>query len=206
MSIDLLVDPCRELSFRPSDRKESGIDFPNAAYAATSEKWVKRRNGTGVDVGCRLSASVLLLNSDVVEGAITLQRSAERASNSIAVQVRFAHAPFECRSCVEDPIFDEKKCIPMMCVCAGPGDYVDGAARRSSGLSRQTLIYNLELADGFKRKLGTGGAGKFIIVVHAIDINGIAARPQAAKAESAVRQRQCIGRASMIRDCHAWGE
>src|SRR6266566_5207625 len=116
MSIDLLVDLCRKLSFSPSDRKEPGSDFANAANTAMSQKWVKCLNRAGVNVGCRLSTRMLLFSPDVVEGAITVQRPSESASDSIAVQVRFAQASFEWWSGIEGPIFNEKKCIAVMCV------------------------------------------------------------------------------------------
>ena len=89
------------------------------------------------------------------------------------------------RRAVQGTILDKSERIAMDAVHAGARLNVNGAASTSTGLGGKSMIDDLEIADGFGRKLRPAAACIFVVVVDSIQIDRVAPWPQPAEAKGA---------------------
>jgi hypothetical protein len=79
------------------------------------------------------------------------------------------------------------KGIAMRAVETGASLDVDGAAGRATRFSRKAVVDNLEVADGFWRKLRTAASSELVVIGYAVDVDCVTAGTQTSKAKAAAR-------------------
>ena len=138
---------------------------------------------------------MLLLQSNVEEGAITFERSAECAARLITTKAQGAcwWRLGERTARVESFILHKGEDIAVPFIRARLGHNVDCAARRAAKLCRQPIVDDLKLTDDFRRERNASRARSLVRVVEAINRDRVAARSQASKGEAAIGER-CAGR------------
>src|SRR5438105_7877808 len=134
---------------------------------------------------------MLLLQSNVEEGAITFERSAERAARLIASEAQGAcwWRLGERTARVESFILHKSEDIAVPFIRARLGHNVDCSARRAAKLCRQPIVDDLELTDDFRRERNASRARSLIRVVEAINRARAAARCKASKGEDTIGER-----------------
>ena len=115
--------------------------------------------------------------------------TAGREARAEAIRIGFAGGAFEGGRGVEGAVLDEEERVAVLDFRAGTSFDVDRAASRAAGLGGVAVVDELKVADGFGGELGTAEAGVLVVVVDAVDVEGVAGGAEASGAESSFASR-----------------
>ncbi len=185
VGVEGMVEPGGEFGLLLGGGEEAGLEGERWERADGGDGAVDLRDGGGGEIVGVFAAGVLLLGGDVVEGLVGEERATGGEAGAEADLVGLVGEDFEGWVGVECAVLDEDEGVAVLEAHARAGLDVDGAAGSAAGLGLEAVVDDLEVADGFGGEFGAAGSGVLVIVIDAVDVEGVAVGAEAAEAEAA---------------------